>query len=79
MRAAVAIDASYHAFVGSRRKMATLRAKLVGEGVASSLMDRIKAPAGLDLGAITPEEIAMSILAEITIERRRGQRSPVST
>lgn len=79
LRAAVAIDASYHAFVGSRRKMATLRAKLVGEGVESSLVDRVKAPAGLDLGAITPEEIAMSILAEITIERRRGQRSPVST
>jgi xanthine dehydrogenase accessory factor len=78
LRAAVAIDACYHAFVGSRRKMATLRAKLVGEGVNSSLVDRVKAPAGLDLGAITPEEIAMSILAEITIERRRGQRSPAS-
>ncbi|WP_027578842.1 XdhC/CoxI family protein [Bradyrhizobium sp. Ai1a-2] len=78
LRAAVAIDACYHAFVGSRRKMASLRAKLIGEGVASSLVDRVKAPAGLDLGAITPEEIAMSILAEITIERRRGQRLPVS-
>jgi xanthine dehydrogenase accessory factor len=31
-------------------------------------------PAGIDLGTITPEEIAMSILAEITIKRRRGQR-----
>ena len=37
-------------------------------------IDSVKAPAGLDLGAITPEEIALSILAEITVERRRGQR-----
>src|SRR5450631_3393960 len=74
LRTAVATDAAYHAFVGSRRKMASLREKLIGEGVDASTIDRIKAPAGLDLGAITPEEIAMSILAEITIERRRGQR-----
>jgi xanthine dehydrogenase accessory factor len=74
LKAAVRIDAAYHAFVGSRRKMAALRAKLAAEGVEAAAIDRIKAPAGLDLGAITPEEIAMSILAEITIERRRGQR-----
>jgi xanthine dehydrogenase accessory factor len=74
LKSAVAIDAAYHAFVGSRRKMTALRAKLVAEGVEGPAIDRIKAPAGLDLGAITPEEIAMSILAEITVERRRGQR-----
>jgi xanthine dehydrogenase accessory factor len=74
LRAAVATEAAYHAFVGSRRKMAALREKLIGEGVAAAALDRVKAPAGLDLGAITPEEIAMSILAEITVERRRGQR-----
>jgi xanthine dehydrogenase accessory factor len=74
LRAAIATDASWHAFVGSRRKMAALRARLIAEGADAAALDRVKAPAGLDLGAITPEEIAMSILAEITVERRRGQR-----
>jgi xanthine/CO dehydrogenase XdhC/CoxF family maturation factor len=46
--------------------------KLIAEGCEAAAIDRVKAPAGLDLGAITPEEIAMSILAEITVERRRG-------
>jgi xanthine dehydrogenase accessory factor len=74
LRAAVRIEAVYQAFVGSRRKMIALRDKLVAESIAPEAIDRIKAPAGLDLGAITPEEIALSILAEITCERRRGQR-----
>jgi len=74
LRAAVATEAAYRAFVGSRRKMASLREKLLAEGIDAAVLDRVKAPAGLDLGAITPEEIAMSILAEITLERRRGQR-----
>ncbi|HEU0147625.1 MAG TPA: XdhC family protein, partial [Bradyrhizobium sp.] len=74
LRAAISTDAIYHAFVGSRRKMASLRHKLIAEGADPLALDRVKAPAGLDLGAITPEEIAMSILAEITRERRRGQR-----
>jgi len=74
LRAALSTEAAYRAFVGSRRKMAALREKLIAEGIDAALIDRVKAPAGLDLGAITPEEIAMSILAEITLERRRGQR-----
>ena len=79
LRAAVSVDAAYHAFVGSRRKMTALRDKLIGEGIVASALDHIKAPAGLDLGAITPEEIAMSILAEITTLRRRGQRIPLTS
>jgi xanthine dehydrogenase accessory factor len=79
LRAAVATRADYHAFVGSRRKMASLRAKLLAEGASAAAIDDFKAPAGLDLGAITPEEIAMSILAEITRERRRGQRAANQT
>ena len=76
LRSAVATEAAYHAFVGSRRKMASLHDKLLAEGIDAAMLDQVKAPAGLDLGAITPEEIAMSILAEITLERRRGQRVP---
>jgi len=78
LRAALSIEASYYAFVGSRRKMASLREKLLAEGASAEALSRVKAPAGLDLGAITPEEIAMSILAEITLERRCGQRVPTN-
>lgn len=74
LKAALSIDAEYQAFVGSRRKMASLREKLVAQGFTAEVLDRVKAPAGIDLGAITPEEIALSILAEITLERRRGHR-----
>src|SRR5262249_23420767 len=75
LRAAISTDAESRAFVGSGRKMRALREKLVAQGVDPAAIDRVKAPAGLDLGAITPEEIAMSILAEITALRRRGQRA----
>jgi xanthine dehydrogenase accessory factor len=79
LRAAVTLDAAYHAFVGSRRKMAALRQALLADGVPAASLDRVKAPAGLDLGAITPEEIALSILAEVIRERRRGQRGEPQT
>lgn len=72
LTAAIAVPADYHGFVGSRRKMTALREKLSGAGAPA--LDHVRAPAGLDIGAITPEEIALSILAEITERRRRGQR-----
>ena len=76
LRSSLAIDCTYRAFVGSRRKMASLRGKLLSEGIAAACLDEVKAPAGLDLGAITPEEIGLSIIAEITSLRRQGQRDP---
>lgn len=79
LQAALSVDADYVAFVGSRRKAATLRASLRDKGVDPARLDRFKAPAGLDLGAITPEEIALSILAEIVMVRRKRQRAEAET
>lgn len=77
LRAALAAEADYLAFVGSRAKARALTAALLAEGWPAAALERIKAPAGLDLGAITPEEIALSILAEITqARRRRAPRQP---
>jgi xanthine dehydrogenase accessory factor len=75
LKAALAVESSYLGFVGSRRKMAALRSKLVAEGISATSLETVRAPAGLDLGAITPEEIALSIIAEVTQIRRKGQRS----
>jgi xanthine dehydrogenase accessory factor len=72
LQAALAVDTDYVAFVGSRHKAETLKARLAVRGVAAERLARLKAPAGLDLGAITPDEIAVSILAEIVAARRRG-------
>src|SRR5438552_1578648 len=74
LRAALGAETDYIAFVGSRKKAAALKAALAAAGIDEARLARIKAPAGLDLGAITPEEIAISILAEIVALRRRRER-----
>jgi xanthine dehydrogenase accessory factor len=75
---AAGAPARHIAFVGSRRKLEALKTKLTDKGVSPAEFDRIKGPAGLDLGAITPEEIALSILAELLMIRRRDQRRTTS-
>ena len=72
--AALAVDVDYVAFVGSRRKAEVLKEAMAARGVAPERLAKLKAPAGLDLGAITPDEIAISILAEI-VALRRGKHS----
>jgi xanthine dehydrogenase accessory factor len=74
LTAAMKVPAKHVAFVGSKRKFATLAEKLIGNGLDADRVNSIKAPAGLDLGAVTPEEIALSILADL-IRIRRAQVS----
>jgi xanthine dehydrogenase accessory factor len=74
LKAAASLPARYVSFVGSRRKAETLRRELIAEGVGESDLARIKAPAGLDISAITAEEIALSILAEMIAVRRTPDR-----
>ncbi|NIA68320.1 XdhC /CoxI family-like protein [Pelagibius litoralis] len=75
LRAMLSLDANHIAFVGSRKKMANLRGRLTADGVAPEQLDRVKAPAGLDLGAITPQEIALSIIAEVIQSYRQQQQA----
>jgi xanthine dehydrogenase accessory factor len=77
LKSAAAMDARYRAFVGSRRKAETLRSELAKEGVSEEALAAIKAPAGLDISAISADEIALSILAEMVAVRRRPERPSI--
>ncbi len=72
LEAALLTGAPYVAFIGSRKKAADLKQRLKGRGVAAERLAALHAPAGLDIGAVTPEEIALSVLAEIVQERRKA-------
>jgi xanthine dehydrogenase accessory factor len=69
--AALALEAAYLGVVASRRRYAQLRGALIARGVTPQALSRIASPTGLDIGAHTPEEIAVSILAQI-VQVRRG-------
>ena len=72
LRAAIARDTAYVGLIGSKAKIARLYARLGAEEIEAARLARIHAPIGLDLGAVSPEEIAVSIVAEL-IAHRRGR------
>ncbi|MDX1780605.1 MAG: XdhC family protein [Thalassovita sp.] len=74
LKTALGSGAEFVAFVGSRRKYAALAGKLADGGADRAALDRVQAPAGLAIDAVTPEEIALSILAQLTQQRRADQR-----
>jgi xanthine dehydrogenase accessory factor len=78
LKAALETDIPFVAFVGSRRKAAALKARLAESGLDAARLARLTSPAGVWIGAITPEEIALSILADVVRARRLGARDAAS-
>ncbi|MGH9316995.1 MAG: XdhC family protein [Thermoanaerobaculia bacterium] len=71
--AALALEPAYLGVVASSKRFAQIEETLLARGASPESLKRIKSPAGLDLGARTPEEIALSILAEIVQVRAKAQ------
>ena len=63
---------AYIGMIGSRRRVRATYVQLLEEGIDRVLLDRIHAPVGLDVGAETPEEIAVAVVAELIMVRRGG-------
>jgi xanthine dehydrogenase accessory factor len=74
LRWAVQTSARYVGMIGSKRKTIAIFRELTKEGLPSRLFEQVHAPVGLDIGAVTPEEIAVAITAELIAVRRRVER-----
>jgi xanthine dehydrogenase accessory factor len=68
LAAALDLEPGYIGLVASRRRFATVRDALIARGIPTAALERVKCPAGLDIGAHSPAEIAVSIMAEL-VER----------
>jgi xanthine dehydrogenase accessory factor len=75
--AALAAQPAYVGVVASRKRFAELRETLLARGISAAALDKVHNPAGLDIGARLPEEVALSIFAEIVQLRRAEQPQPV--
>jgi xanthine dehydrogenase accessory factor len=78
LRWAAATGALYIGMVGSRKKSTMFLRELEGEGIPAEKLARVNTPVGLDIGAITPEEIAVAITAEMIAVRRGVETGKLS-
>ena len=77
--AALAARPAYLGVVASRKRFAQIRESLLARGVSGQALDAIRNPAGLDIGARLPEEVALSIVAEIVQVRRAAAEQPAAS
>jgi len=78
LRWAVGTNARYIGMIGSKRKIRAIAENLIKEGIDRSRIERVHMPIGLEIGAVTPEEIAVAIVAEAIQVRRVGFKHPMS-
>ncbi|MDX6611073.1 MAG: xanthine dehydrogenase accessory factor [Blastocatellia bacterium] len=77
LRAVMSSAPDYVGLIGSKRRTRFVLEKLRAEGFSAEALDKVRAPIGLDIGAVSPEEVALAILAEIVANRHGGTGSPL--
>jgi xanthine dehydrogenase accessory factor len=75
LRALAPRELRYLGLIGSKAKVARIQDQLISEGMPSELLTQVNAPIGLDIGAVTPQEIAVSILAELIAVKHGKSKS----
>lgn len=78
LRAVIDSTPDYIGLIGSKRRTNIVLDRLRATGTADEQLAKVRAPIGLDIGAVTPEEVALAILAEIVAERRGGTGGSLS-
>src|SRR5579872_4423971 len=73
LKLALSTKARYVAMIGSKRKVLNVARELEKEGIERAALEKVHAPMGLDIGAISPEEIAVSVTAEMIAVRRAAK------
>ncbi len=79
LRAVMTVEADYVGLIGSKRRTNIVLQRLRESGADESRLGKVHAPVGLDIGAVTPEEVALAIMAEIVAVRRGGQGGSLSS
>ena len=77
LESALSTRARYIGLLGSRRKTLMIYQRLLQQGTPLERLKQVHAPVGLDIGALTPEELAVSIMSEIIMVRRGGKGGPM--
>lgn len=78
LRAVIGIDVDYIGLIGSKRRTNIVLQRLRENGADEQRLRKVRAPVGLDIGAVTPEEVALAIMSEIVAVRRGGKGGPLS-